>query len=238
MQWFRMYAEFLSDPVVQSLAFEDQRHYVAILCLKCNGTLDRELSSSARERIIYRGIGLDPINAEEAKRRLLEVGLIDKKWQPRGWDKRQYKSDDVTQRTRKHKKTLESGNVPETFEEHDGNVPRARATDTEQNRTDTEQNISPSGRAAKRKQQLPDDFTLTEERASTLASIHPSADPRAEFAQFTDHHRSHATVMADWDAAWRTWCRNAKRFSRGPTNGRATESPLERIQRAYGEERG
>ncbi len=38
--WFRLYSEFVSDPKVQLLAFEDQRHFIAILCLKCNETLD------------------------------------------------------------------------------------------------------------------------------------------------------------------------------------------------------
>lgn len=89
LPWFRMYAEWASDPVVQSLAFEDQRHHAVILCLKCNGTLDRDIADDQRERIIVRGLGLDTLSALEAKRRLLEVGLIDEDWQPRGWDKRQ-----------------------------------------------------------------------------------------------------------------------------------------------------
>ena len=33
-----------------------------------------------------------------------------------------------------------------------------------------------------------------------------------EVEKFRDHHLSKATLMADWDAAWRTWCRNAKQF--------------------------
>lgn len=239
MQWFRMYAEFLSDPVVQSLAFEDQRHYVAVLCLKCNGTLDREIAPKTRDRIIYRGIGLDPLNAEEAKRRLMEVGLIDKKWQPKGWDKRQYKSDDVTERTRNHRKNKESQNVPETLQERDGNPP-----DTEQiqNRTDTPNSLRSLGGAReraepKRKRQLPDDFTLTTDREAVLRESVPDADALGEFAQFTDHHRSRGNAMLDWDAAWRTWCRNAARFqARGATNGRRYEQPTDAILRAYHEE--
>ena len=101
MPWFRLYAEFAADPVIQSLAFEDQRHFVVVLCMKCNGTLDRELARDARERIIARGLGLDPIAAAEAKRRLAEMGLVDDDWQPKGWDKRQFSSDNSTDRVQK-----------------------------------------------------------------------------------------------------------------------------------------
>ena len=100
LPWFRMYAEFSGDPVIQSLAFEDQRHYVMLLCLKCNGTLDRDVNEDLRDRIVLRGLGLDAVAGGEAKRRLMEVGLVENDWQPCGWDKRQFKSDTSTDRVR------------------------------------------------------------------------------------------------------------------------------------------
>lgn len=112
LPWFRMYAEFAGDPVIQSLAFEDQRHYVVLLCLKCNGTLDREVSSELLERIVLRGLGLDPVAGAEAKRRLMEVGLVEKDWQPKGWDRRQFRSDTSTERVRTFRKRFKT--VPET----------------------------------------------------------------------------------------------------------------------------
>lgn len=131
LPWFRMYSEFSGDPVIQSLAFEDQRHFVILLCLKCNGTLDRDIQDHNRERIILRGLGLDQIAASEAKRRLMEVGIIDSSWQPSGWGKRQFVSDVSTDRVRKYRNSKEDGNVSETL------LKRTRyRTDTEQNRTD------------------------------------------------------------------------------------------------------
>ena len=57
--WFRMYHEFAGDPVIQALAFEDQRHFVMLLCLKCSGLLDRDFPSpDFRSRMIVRGLGL------------------------------------------------------------------------------------------------------------------------------------------------------------------------------------
>jgi hypothetical protein len=132
LPWFRMYSEFAGDAVIQSLAFEDQRHFVVLLCLKCDGTLDRPMDDRVRDRIICRGLGLDPVTAAEAKRRLQEVGLIDVSWQPSGWRKRQFVSDKSTERVRKYRKNKETGNVPETFQKRSRNGPD---TDTD---TDTD----------------------------------------------------------------------------------------------------
>lgn len=123
-----MYAEWASDPVVQSLSFDDQRHHAVLLCLKCNGTLDRKIAAAQRERIILRGLGLDAITAGEVRRRLLEVGLIDEDWQPNGWDKRQYNSDISTNRVRKYRNNNNSGNVSETESETKGNVSETSGT--------------------------------------------------------------------------------------------------------------
>ena len=107
--WFRMYAEFSSDLVVQSLAFDDQRHYIVILCLKCQGVLDRKLLPENRERIILRGLGLDEKTASKVKRRLMEVEFISGDWQPLAWDKRQFKTDNTNvERKRKSRKSLKN----------------------------------------------------------------------------------------------------------------------------------
>lgn len=46
---------------------------------------------------------------------------------------------------------------------------------------------------------------------------------RVDLAEATeemlDHHRGKGSAMADWQAAWRTWMRNTKRFG-GPGAGR------------------
>lgn len=139
LAWFRLYAELVSDPIIQSLAFEDQRHYVALLCLKCSGLLDRAIQPSRRDAFIARGLGLSIEAATEAKRRLQEVFLCDEMWQPTGWKKRQYESDNSTKRTRKYRKTLNTGNVPVTSPKRSRDVtvtPRTEQSRAEQNRTE------------------------------------------------------------------------------------------------------
>jgi len=51
--WFKFHHEFATDPVVQLLSFEDQRHFIVLLCLKANGALDRNYGNSrTRQRVI------------------------------------------------------------------------------------------------------------------------------------------------------------------------------------------
>lgn len=93
-QWFRMYAEAVDDEKLRLLAFEDRWHFVALLCLKAQGTLDSD--APHRERRIALKLGLQLPQLDELKRRLIEVRLIDEDWQPLNWGKRQFESDTKT----------------------------------------------------------------------------------------------------------------------------------------------
>jgi hypothetical protein len=97
-----MYARFVTDPVVEELSFEDQRHYVFLLCLKCDGLLDKEFPDPAmRERAIARRLGLQGEAFQFAHDRLIASGLIDADWHPKSWDDLQFKSDSSRDRQRK-----------------------------------------------------------------------------------------------------------------------------------------
>jgi hypothetical protein len=85
-----------------------------------------------------------------------------------------------------------------------------------------------------RKCRLPDGWTLSPQNNhdAEKAGLAWEEVVREE-QQFIDYHRSHASTMADWDAAWRTWCRNAIKFAakRGGTAYQKPESDLDRIGR-------
>jgi hypothetical protein len=138
LPWLRLYAEFASDPKIQILAFEDQRHFVMLLCLKCSGVLDANAPSEAyRERLVAKALGLDGAAAAEAKRRLIEGGLITSDWQPTKWDSRQFSSDSSSERVRKFRE-LRKRNVTETLPKRRSNaIDTDTDTDTEQKRQKT-----------------------------------------------------------------------------------------------------
>ena len=94
------------------------------------------------------------------------------------------------------------------------------------------QEPEPAKTAAKRRTQLPPDFDLTPERRGRLRQHAPNADAGLEFGKFCDHHRSRGNTMADWEAAWGTWCRNAATFSRPVVRTAERESTLDHNRRA------
>lgn len=144
--WFRLYAEFISDPKMQLLAFEDQRHYVAILCLKCSGILETtSISPDHFERMVSKALGLDPATGAEVKRRLMDVGIITESWQPAAWSKRQYESDSSAARTFQYRQRLN-----DVKRHSDVTVTDKNRSDSEQIQNRTDQNPTARKRAQPR----------------------------------------------------------------------------------------
>lgn len=93
LPWFRMYTDFLNDPKMISLAFEDQRHFIGILALKSDGALESTVEEALMDRIVAQRLWIDHGDIAKVKARLIEVGLIDGNWQPIAWTKHKPKSD-------------------------------------------------------------------------------------------------------------------------------------------------
>jgi hypothetical protein len=198
--WFRMYHEWVSDPKVQLLAFEDQRHFVALLCLKCCGTLDSAAPSEMfRDRMIAKALGLSPDAALEARRRLVEVGVVTDGWQPIKWDARQYESDTSTERTRAWRERNKG-----TSQERSRDVTVTDESRTEQSRT--EQRKKPLKRGAASR--IPEDLKPDLPYALNLL---PDIDAEEEAKRFCDYWKAKTgagATKADWPATWRNWIRN------------------------------
>lgn len=116
MQWFRMYAEAVDDEKLRLLAFEDRWHFVALLCLKAQGTLD-EKNPELRIRKICIKLGLDSVELETVMKRLETVGLVSHDYEPVSWRKRQFLSDSSTSRVQAFRQRQR--NVSETPSESD-----------------------------------------------------------------------------------------------------------------------
>lgn len=100
LPWFRLYGETVDDAKLKLLAFEDRWHYIALLCCKAQGITDNT-RPELLDRMIAAKLGLALRELDEVRRRLIEVELIDQDWQPTGWERRQYASDDVSSRVRR-----------------------------------------------------------------------------------------------------------------------------------------
>lgn len=135
-QWFRLYSEIIDDEKIRMLAFEDRWHYIAILSCKNLGIIDSNDDVDFLNRRLGVKLGLQKIELENLKKRLMEVKLIDENWQPMGWDKRQFYSDSSAERTRKYREKIKENNNLEnvTSQKRHGDA-------LEQNRTDTDTEI-------------------------------------------------------------------------------------------------
>lgn len=219
MDWFRLYGEFATDPKVQMLSEADQRRYVMVLCLRCSNehvTLqDEEVAFQLR------------ISNEEwarTKAALQAKGLVTDDNRPTAWEKRQFRSDSSAARVAEHRRRKkEAGNVDVTLQERPTN---AIDTDTD---TDTDKPSTASAvehaqapdesithrktsGTPKRASQLPDDFE-PDDTAIALAA-EQGVSLAAELPKFRDYHAARGKPMKDWQAALRTWLRNARSFAR------------------------
>lgn len=73
-----------------------------------------------------------------------------------------------------------------------------------------------------RKRSMPEDFVPTQAHVDLAESL--GVNLRNEWPQFKDYHHSRGNTMKDWDAALRTWIRNANKFGRG--SGQAAQLRL------------
>lgn len=159
MPWFRMYVDFLNDPKMIALAFEDQRHFIGVLALKCDGAIDDVADGDLLDRIVAQRLWIDHAVIRDVKRRLVAAGLIDANWQPLAWDKRQFVSDrdgTATERKRRERaakaaaksldKSTQNDDVTDvsrvTSRNGHGNVTRLD-TDTDTDKEDSYESLSP-----------------------------------------------------------------------------------------------
>lgn len=99
--WFRFHCDAVDDDKLRLLAYEDRWHFVALLCCKGSGILDEKDPILKRRKVAIK-LGLSQAELDEVVRRLAEVNLVtNETLQPVSWNKRQYKSDNSTERVRR-----------------------------------------------------------------------------------------------------------------------------------------
>lgn len=116
LPWFRMYCDFLNDPKMISLAFEDQRHFIGVLALKSAGILDQDCNSELLDRIVAQRLWIDHSIIRDVKRRLIASVLIDNDWQPLAWNKRQAASDSSAERVKRYRQKRSDAGLPQQWQ--------------------------------------------------------------------------------------------------------------------------
>jgi hypothetical protein len=102
-----------------------------------------------------------------------------------------------------------------------GVSPRARADSASDSASASDSDI---GRR-KPERPLPDDWKPTDAHRSLAVEV--GVDLEVEEAQFRDHAKANDRRQRDWDAAFRTWLRNAKKFTKARASPRDNVSTFE-----------
>ena len=96
-------------------------------------------------------------------------------------------------------------------------------------KTPSKKEVSGGRTRKSRRGTIPAGYTITEKHLADAQQIGWSTErAHAEFPHFADHHRAKGNVLADWNAAWRTWCRRGVKFDAekqqrdGASGGRVT----------------
>lgn len=172
--WFRLYAEFATDPKVQMLSEADQRRYIMLLCLRCSN-----VSVTLHDDEIAFQLRISNEEWEQTKLTLVSKKLINEDSKPCAWDKRQYASDSSTERVSRHREKMKRQcNVSVTPPDTD--------TDTD---TDTEKNNTSSLRSDVKK-------TKTKINQTDLIAEGIPPQKAAEFLQLRKEKRMPLTVTA------------------------------------------
>ena len=150
MNWFKLYAEFATDPKVQSMTETMQRRLIMLFCLECSGDLpkleDHELCLAMR---------ISAAELEQTRKLFTRKGFVNGTWSPKNWDKRQQPTDPnaaermrtLRERRRQEAEQLRNGdaerspNVRVTEPECSPDVPRACATGGRSRELDLEREL-------------------------------------------------------------------------------------------------
>lgn len=104
--WFRLYSEFSDDPKVQMMPEEMQRRLIMLFCERCKEVKHDETLRAFHWRVT-------PLEVSVTRELFLKNGFIDEDWNLLNWNRRQYVSDSSTDRVRKYRERLKTGEVTE-----------------------------------------------------------------------------------------------------------------------------
>ncbi len=161
MNWFRAYDQMVDDPKMLKLSVELRWRKIELMCI-ANRQSTRGTLPDIEDIAIHMRISVQ--DAEGILETMIRMGHVDRNKETQvlsvhGWNERQFKSDNTTERSHKSKAKKKeqddenSGNVPMSYRGNvymsNGGNGLAGAIRTEQNRADTEQsragNVDDSG---------------------------------------------------------------------------------------------
>lgn len=222
--WFRLYAEFATDPKVQMLSEADQRRFIMLLCMRCsNGDVtlhDEEVAFQLRVTDTEWG---------ETKRRLITKNLIDDDNKPMAWEKRQRASDTSAERVAKHRAAKKQAcNAAVTLQQRQVETETETENKDQKNKTPRDKRASPSARVEIKSEKMVESGVSSPAASEYLSYRRAKKAPLTPMAWKRIVSEIHKTGMSIDDAlghamarGWQgfdaEWLREKNRA--GPING-------------------
>ncbi len=236
IDWFRWHHGSVTDPKFQLVARKSKQALASVIAVwafvleQASASEDRGSFGAIDCEAIDCLLGLedgatDAILAAMGERGLVDDGAVS------AWEKRQPKRERTdntsTERSRAHRdrqrQEQQDGEkqrhaTPEIDDATPCNAtqhqkkPRGEERREEKSREEDNPLNPPAGGKARRRCRIPDGFNPSED--GRRRAVQAGLDVDAEIAKFRDHHAAKGSLMADWDAAWRTWVGNAVQFGR------------------------
>lgn len=217
LPWLKLYTAMLDDDKMLLLSEADRWRFCGLLILKRIGVLDSE--APMRELRIARKLRLEVPDLLDAMQRMIDVGLIDERWQPVAWRKRQFpEAMTPAERMRRYRERQRDANVTppsptvtpsdvldietESEEDTEEDTPPADGGSAEGDRRAS----APRRRPTRR---MPDDWIPSTDFLCWAATECPLVDLTAELRTLRDHEFK--VAHSDWDATARNWMRREQK---------------------------
>jgi hypothetical protein len=211
VDWLRLYNEIIDDPKMAKLSDKSFRIFIYLMCfaqeLNENGVINRPLAD-----ISWR-LRMPESQVKKAINDLISLNIltVEPCLMFLNWDKRQYKSDDRTEQSRKRRRSESTGTdiVNQSINQSVNQSVNVRRTDTDTDTdTDTEYipapifpDEKPTKKTKPKKSPLPDDFKISD-RVKDWAKEkgHNHLDQHLE--SFVGKAKAKGYEYVDWDEAF------------------------------------
>lgn len=188
-QWFRLYAEFASDPKVQMMSEAMQRRLIMLFCMRCS---DVTVTLSDEEIAFQLRISSEEL--AETKALFVAKGFVDQGWNVVHWDKRQCASDSSAARTKAYRDRKKASHVTSQEQGCDA-LEENREEEKREEKKEHPRKRAPSKTA------LPQGFTISDRVRSWAAEKgHTRLEQHLE--SFRIKVAAKGYTYADWDSAF------------------------------------
>jgi len=206
-RWFRLYAEFASDPKVQILSEAMQRRLVMLFCLRCSN----DLVTLQDEEIAFQ-LRISSEELAETKALFLVKGFVDDGWNILNWDKRQFASDSSAARVARHRENKRNA---EKLKCNVTVAPPYTETDTE-NKPTSLRSVGESAHTTAANDGIPVPEDLDPGRTAAMSASSLNLDLETERQKFIAHHQAQGSIRKDipaWQAQFRKWLLDQHQFN-------------------------